>query len=183
MSSLPELASLDINPEYLRFLNQSAPGIARYVPIVLGYTTSHRRSYGSPTGTIVKKSSHRLRTFSPHHGTTTSSLWCLSFSLSVGCVSRAHIYHLGLIKRLLPSRSNHYPGYAPTSHRIDDPSHPVHGTQHGYYPYYPTPHPTTAWVYPYLWPAYSGYPPQSGILHRRSSTAPTAYPKNLWRTT
>ena len=101
----------------------------------------------------------------------------------------AHMYHPGP-----PPPSSHptssqmqqsvvqygYPGYTTTSHR-SDPSQAGHGTQHGYYPYYPAPPPPPHGYPPYQWPAYSGYPPQPlpvGHPPPASTAPPAVQPKH-----
>ena len=100
-----------------------------------------------------------------------------------------HMYHPGppaLSSHQSTSSQSHqsvaqynYPGYTSTSHR-SDPSHSGHGTQHGYYLYYPNPPPPPHGYPPYQWPAYSGYPPQPLPAGHPplSSTAPPSHPKH-----
>jgi hypothetical protein len=117
-------------------------------------------------------------TFSPHHPPYGVPAYLPVSTYPPHVPPAAHTYHPGP-----PPVSSHqstssqsqqsvvqynYPGYTPTPHR-SNPSHPGHGTQHGYYPYYLTP--TTAWGIPH---ALASRASSTG----RPSTTPAAYPKH-----
>ena len=80
-----------------------------------------------------------------------------------------HMYHPGPPPSSVQSTSHPqsqqsgaqygFPGYTGI-HHCSDPSQAGHGTQLGYYPYYPAPPPPPHGYTPYQWPAYTGYPPQ-----------------------
>ena len=133
---------------------------------------------------------HSPLTMGPQHGPPYGSAPYIPVSTYPPHVPpAAHMYHPGpppLSSHQSTSQSQQpvvqygYPGYTSNPHR-SDPSHTGHGTQHGYYPYYPSPPPPSHGYPPYHWSGYSGYPPQPSTVGHPppvSTAPPAAQPKH-----